>query len=603
MKKKLFIFLLLLSVKGFAQLKQMPAYPLAVHDPYFSIWSTSDNVNESTTKHWTGTNNSLVAMLSVNGVWYKFLGNTENKLEALLPDSDVSPYVSKYTEIKPSVDWTNINYDDNSWRTGKGIFGSTTTGPQTEWNSKDIWIRRAFTVASTSVHELLLKLKYDDNVEVYLNGEKIYTATCCSANKEVALNNSIQQKLVAGKNILAVHCENTGGPGIIDVGLYDKLPVEKMNNAVQIQKNITATQTNYEFKCGDVALKLNFTSPLIASDLDLLSRPVTYINFQIQSTKESKVKLVLLSADAIAKNNAGEAVNKEIGSAQNISFIKTGTVKQPVLQKKGDDVRINWGYSYIAVEKGNNTKQSITPAINGFTSSAMSETAIDFGTVKNNAVTKTILLGYDDLYSIQYFNKNLQAWWKKNYTDMQSLLVKAFADKQRVKTICDKFDDDLYTKALAAGGEKYAELCIAAYRESLAAHKLVRGENNEILFPQKENFSNGSIWTVDVTYPSAPLTLIYNPSLLKGMVEPIMYYSESGIWTKPFAAHDLGTYPIANGQTYGEDMPVEEAGNMIILSAAICKAEGNYEFAQKHWKVLSQWVEFLLKDGFDPLKQ
>ncbi|MFY0099783.1 DUF5127 domain-containing protein, partial [Acinetobacter baumannii] len=92
--------------------------------------------------------------------------------------------------------------------------------------------------------------------------------------------------------------------------------------------------------CGDVALKLNFTSPLIASDLDLLSRPVTYINFQIQSTKESKVKLVLLSADAIAKNNAGEAVNKEIGSAQNISFIKTGTVKQPVLQKKGDDVRI-----------------------------------------------------------------------------------------------------------------------------------------------------------------------------------------------------------------------------------------------------------------------
>jgi hypothetical protein len=378
--------------------------------------------------------------------------------------------------------------------------------------------------------------------------------------------------------------------------LMGKKENESIQNAKQSALKVTATSTQYQFECNGSIIGVDFLSPLIADDLNLFSRPLSYIDFSSKSMDGKKHEILMevkISSD-IAVNEKMEPISFSNGTNQSVQFIKVGTNEQKVLGKKGDNVRINWGFGYLATADTKTTLKGIDHYMSA---------TFRLSATKDRAARNYLMVAYDDVYSIQYFGENLEAWWKKLYGNIENLLLTAEQEHTGVVAKCKAFDENLYNETLKAGGKNYAELCIAAYRQSLAAHKLVRGKNNEVLFPQKENFSNGSIWTVDVTYPSAPLTLIYNPALLKGMVEPLIDYSESGKWTKPFAAHDLGTYPLANGQTYPEDMPVEEAGNMILLTAAICKAEKNFSFAKKHWNTLTQWVEFLVKDGFDPANQ
>ena len=424
---------------------------------------------------------------------------------------------------------------------------------------------------------------------------------------------------------MAIHVANTAGGSWLDAGLSTSIPIASdagLLTAIQKNVTVTATQTSYAFDCGRVGLDLVFTSPLLMKDLDLLARPVSYVTFKTKSNdgKPHQVNIYMGMPTDLSVNLPYQEVEAVKYTSGSLSILKAGSKEQPVLQKNGDDLRIDWGYVYVAIPKNESIVQNISTvneAVDNFISAAkpkntesisgkqlMLNTTISLGTVAATEKQSMLMIGYDDLFSLQYFGTNLKPWWKKNNTStIEGQLTKAAVDYPAVIKKCTDFDKTIYADALQAGGNTYAELCVAAYRQTVAAHKLVKSPKGETLFFSKENFSNGCINTVDVTYPSAPLYLLYNPELMKGMLNGIFEYSESGRWTKPFAAHDLGTYPLANGQVYGEDMPVEESGNLVILAAAIVKAEGNSSYAKKHWASLTAWAEYLAKEGFDPANQ
>ncbi|MET0634816.1 MAG: DUF4965 domain-containing protein [Chitinophagaceae bacterium] len=603
--------------------QKAPSYPLITHDPYFSIWSGTDNLNASTTKHWTGEDHSLLGMVSVDGQVYRIIGKEDRKYRSVLATGEEQSYAVRYTTLKPGPDWFHNSYDDKDWISGNAPFVKPYHNNGTNWDTRDLWIRREFEIKTPDFSNLSLVVKHDDGAEVFLNGKEIYHFEgVISRYKYVELTETIRANLKEGKNILAMHVENTGGDAFLDLGLLEEIPPVTeavITEGEQRSVMINATQTIYEFRCGAVDVEVTFTSPLIIGDLRLLARPVSYITYSAKANdkKIHDVDVFFGASGAIATNSARQELTVTSYKKNGLNILKAGTTEQEVLGKKGDNVRIDWGYMYLAtpgsvVQYISGKDSAVSTFQTGRWSAAGERKGTDLflnavarlGKVGPTEKEQVFMLGYDDLYSIRYFGKDLQPWWKSvegSTIDME--LASANKDYRLVTDQCKKFNQQIYADLEKAGGKNYADLCILAYRQSISAHKLVRSPQGEILFLSKENFSNGSINTVDVTYPSAPLYLTYNPELMKGMLNGIFYYSESGKWPKPFAAHDLGTYPVANGQTYGEDMPVEESGNMIILTAAIAKVEGNASYAKKHWSTLTRWVEFLVSDGFDPANQ
>lgn len=620
-----FVFVALLALTLGAQSLRPPAYPLITHDPYFSIWSESDRLTDVATTHWTSKPQSLEGIIRVDGKAYQFMGATPIQYKPVLATGADANVSVKYTFEKPGQEWKENSFDDSKWQTGRLPYGSHTDRSNVAWTKGGVWIRRTFDWdGKVDPAALRLMLAYNDEVEVFLNGVPVFEHHNVAEDyRSYAIPAKALQTLKKGQNLLTIYALHTNGNCFIDAGLAQEIKADPLPVAQQINAELTATKTMYSFSAGGVRLTVSFLSPLLLNDIEVTARPVSYVTFGTYSTdgKPHNVQVFMGVSGTIATNLPNQEVVSKSDKGLGLQWLSIGTKEQPILQKKGDDVRIDWGYAYLAapqnasaqLQSGNfgALKESFVknrPSAGNASAGAASNMAIsavlNLGKVEKAGKVQHLLVAYDDLYSVQYFGENLRPWWNRTgKVTIEQLLALAEKDYVKLQTKCAAFDKMIETEAVNAGGREYAELCKLAYRQAIAAHKIVAKSNGELLFFSKENFSNGSIGTVDVTYPSAPLFLAYNTELLKGMLRPIFDYSESGKWTKPFPAHDVGTYPLANGQTYPEDMPVEEGGNMLLLTAAVAAAEGNADFAKKHWKTLTTWVQFLERDGFDPDKQ
>ena len=626
---------------------RLPSVPLFTNNPYFSLWSPFDRLNDGTTRHWSDAEKAMDGLLRVDGITYRFMGD-ERKilLQAIAPtaNSEKGWKARVSHQLQTDMSWTTTAFNDGEWSLEEAAWGTIGEYPhcRNRWDQEfsDIYLRRIVTLSDEDLKkDLYLQFSHDDAFDIYFNGQRILgTDETWEQNVLHRLTDEEKALLRSGQNIFAAHCHNNRGGAYVDFGLFENTwtPNSDIRKATQKSIDVLATSTYYTFACGPVELDLVFTAPMLIDDLEQLSTPVNYLSYQVRSTdgKKHNVQFYFATSPQLVVNEMTQPTRSDMVTVGGIRYLKSGSVDQPVLGRSGDLITIDWGHLYI-------------PEINGKVSmadmSVMERTFADSGqlapwqgkAVESDAMISMpalaflcdmphidvarnfMLIGYDEEKSIRYMDIDYKGFWARNGKTIFQAFGQMRDEYRQVMDRCRHQDKVIYDDALKAGNRHYAELLSGCYRHVMAAHQLFEDNKGHLLYFSKENNSNGCVNTVDLTYPEAPLFLCYNTDLQKAMIRSVLdYCKDTQRWGfADFAAHDLGTYPHANGQVYaitkpdadggfGGNMPIEESGNLLILIAEIARTEGNTRWIDdSDIDMLRRWADYLSTNGQDPQTQ
>jgi hypothetical protein len=151
---------------------------------------------------------------NLSGVWQQVI---------LVPTAKQNWFTWRYTVNEPAEGWFKSDFNDMDWKKGTGGFGTRGTPGalvRTVWSTPDIWLRRTFDLTEDPPKDLYLLMHHDEDAEIYLNGvlaAKVQGYT--TQYEEFDISPEARAALKKGRNILAVHCKQTGGGQYIDVGL------------------------------------------------------------------------------------------------------------------------------------------------------------------------------------------------------------------------------------------------------------------------------------------------------------------------------------------------------------------------------------------------
>jgi hypothetical protein len=383
-----------------------------------------------------------------------------------------------------------------------------------------------------------------------------------------------------------------------------------------------------------VAVTLTFTTPALPNDIDVLSRPLTYLTWDVRSA-DGAAHEVQLYADAsgeLTVNELSQEIRWDRPEIDGLVALRFGSQDQPMLAKKGDDLRIDWGHLYIAAAKPHRRRVSSPRA------GAAMEPWIETGKLPDDDSNR-------DAARSERREPRRRDHLRPRQSRQRPALAAAHARLRRrvfahlhgpqaapllasrrhgcgevardrgprisrVAKALHRLRRRTHGRSAQSRRRKIRAHRRAAHRQALAANKVVADANGAPLMFSKENFFQRLHRHRGRALSRRAATAPAQPDARESVDHPAAQLRRVAALEVPFAPHDLGTYPRADGQVYGggerteqNQMPVEESGNVLILLAAVAKIDGDAKFSEPFWPQISAWAKYLESKGFDPENQ
>ncbi|VDC04698.1 unnamed protein product [Peniophora sp. CBMAI 1063] len=221
---------------------------------------------------------------------------------------------------------------------------------------------------------------------------------------------------------------------------------------------------------------------------------------------------------------------------------------------------------------------------------------------------------YSDL-SGQTQNRSL--FYRQKYSDDSELLRDFLADYSAAFARSQELDTNITKAANETGGSDYAEILSLSTRQAYSGIEITIGQDasgnpnaSDVMVFYKDTGiqdtgdGNAQVNPVDGLLSVFPTFLYLDAPLCQALLEPLLRFQNSSLYTKSYAAQNMGRkYPVAVANTQEHTEGIETSSGMIIMAYWHAKHTHEFSTIEAYYTLLQRWADYLAANTLDATGQ